>query len=445
MSKKCKIKLLNNSNDWIEEITGEKIKGDQKIEETARNFYSSHTHSGLMWYFYLCWVNGYCACLRPDMLWSTILNEISIMVSSNKSSWGSIFDFAQIGREMMTTMNYNSAIDINELVSKCKKNITNRDIFEILINTMFSNEIPLSNYTNKMIFSCFSNGKNNQPNYTIDDCKNSIGRLDIQGNEDEWNKLYEVLDRLINIKNINKTSKSEWGGFENFNSKLFLCNEFVDYVKRCRDTVRMIMIYKFKKSDNQNFFKNAFSYEDNVVGGWIKYFYTNQTNQNMLNYNSHISYIPYKSINPNNMEDNFLQAGGLCYSVLSKGVLYPQYGIVKFKILDPILYKKIRGIESGFYSEKLGNDLDQYVNFKSNQMNPVISSLGNVKSHLEKQNEQIRQKQIQHQSNQQIPQSVLFSLDRTHVTKPLGGEYLKVFERDQTIPMNGGSLPYNFL
>lgn len=439
---KCRIKLLNNSLDWIEEITGEKFKEDQNIEETARNFYSSYTHPGLIWYFYLCWVNGYGACLRTDMIWTSILHEISIMASANKSSWGHVFDFSQIRKEMTTTMNYNSAIDINELTSKCRKNIKDMDMFKILTLQDFGSKIPLNNYLNRMIFAQFCHGKfNNQLKYEINGCKNKINGLDIQGNVSDWNNLCSILDRLIDVKNLNKKTEPhpQWGGFENFNSKTSGFTDYIDYIKRCRDTVKMIISYKFKKnpSEQANFFKNIFSCSGTVVDGWIRNFYYRPLQQDICKFNSHLSYIPYKSINMNNMEECFLQSGGLCYSVISNGVLYPQYGMIKFKIFDNTLYKKLRGIETNYF-DKVTDELDQYKNnFKHNTMNQIIS---------------IQKPQIDNQQHPSIPesqppfvpQSILFSLDRSPVIKPMSGEYLKAFDRDPTIPMSGGSLPFNY-
>jgi hypothetical protein len=444
-----KVKLFNKSSDWIDEVISLDGKDLLKIEETARNFYSPHTHSGIIGYLYLCWVNGYGGCLRPDMIWTTILNELAITKLS------SVFNMSEAKKEITTIQslslkaNDHQAIDINDLTSKCKKTIMSRDIFDVISNTSFSVDVPLANYLTKMIFVYSSpkvKNKQNPEKYSINNCQGHIKKFEIQGTYDDWRKLYKAVDKLSLLgQSNNGKSKTEWGGFENFSGHN--SNSIIEYTKKCKDTIQMIITNR----TNANFQKDVFNCDDSHnVKGWITNFYI-KSPLKINDYNSHIKHVPYKSINFMGQEDYYCQIGGLCHSVLNKNaMLLPQYGILQFKILDPNVYKQFREIDMNFIEEFSQTIDNQYTNFKFNQMNPIIQH-NPINNFLQKdpympqnsylQQSQYPQDQLLQQQPSYIPQSILFSLDRTHVTKPVGGEYINVFENDKSIPRTGGSLP----
>jgi Domain of unknown function (DUF4419) len=473
-----------NSQELIKALPIE-VGEFSSITELARNFYSQHTHGGLIWYLYYCMgvshVDSLTVIIRPEMIWFTILNELVIYINGNKQLFGHILNIKQFGKPVFTRVNDGSAIDINELTERLKTFFVNKDFFKLICDTRFSSEVPLSNYSIRMLFafmgskatSINSSGKiQNQkvlPNRNLN--------IKIVGSRKDWITLYKSVEKLgIYSPKINK---KERGGFESVND----VNIYSNYINRCKSVIANIMSSQSKNEFKYDIFRytnnsnNVYHNKPFIVEGWAKLFYINCNKLSMAEFNTHLNYIPYEKLDNN---QTFCQISGLLYSNIHEDkttIFDSQYGIIKLHIKDGNIYRKIVN------SNKLHNSNDnamlnnmqpvqthlkhfdeadkQFVKHKNSfkdthimSMNP-ISSFPQARGTSTFQCEAVNNNNLadihpnmrhSHQLNTiPPPQSVLFELKapNENMGKTYGGDYTSAFERDQTIPMMGGSMPQN--
>ena len=179
------------------------INDEKYINEIARNFYSQHTHSGLIWYLYYCMglshVDSLTIIIRPEMIWFTILNELVIYINENKHLFNHIFNINQFGKRVFTRIHDGSAIDVNELTERLKGFIVNKDFFKLICDTRFSSEVALSNYSIRMLFAFMGSKSNKSDSSKIQNQKiipNRNLRIKIVGSKKDWIVLYKSVEKL---------------------------------------------------------------------------------------------------------------------------------------------------------------------------------------------------------------------------------------------------------
>ena len=468
-----KYDTLNATHNWISALP----ISQNSIQEIARNFYSQHTHQGLIWYLYYCIalskISPLTIIVRPDMIWFTILSEISVFIKNDMEAFTNLFDTKDVNKEMFSAMDNGSAIDINELTSKMRSCIKNSRFFQLLTETRFESEPPLANYNIRTLFCTLKPvRKTGNKNCQITVTPNSNTNITFEKSKKDWIVLYKSVEKLEMFHNNNE--------------------EFATYIKTCKSVIAKIITNK----NSSKFANDIFHYVHNpndggdsyIVQGWARMLYMNYDKNTLVNlshYNIHLSYIPYKHLATGEM---FCQMAGLTYSDLSENtttIFEPQYGIVKFKINDERVFRQLQhdgldtagagvgiGVGAGetnfdirlpqqthlqtydrFQKDVIHKQIDSYKDNHIMPMNPISSFpqakgtspfLMNDVSKMQHVSDIHPDMRHTHELNTiPPPQSVLFELKEPQdsVGKTYGGEYTSVFQRDNTIPMLGGSMP----
>jgi len=78
-------------------------------------------------------------------------------------------------------------------------------------------------------------------------------------------------------------------------------------------------------------------HDEMIVKGWARRFYLTH-GEDLHNFNTSMAYVPYQNIET---KRKFIQVSTLAYSQLVDGTAVPQYGKVKFEILDEALFNTI--------------------------------------------------------------------------------------------------------
>lgn len=250
-------------------------------------------------------------------------------------------------------------------------------------------------------------------------------------------------------------------------------------------------IFHYGSTNNNNSNNNTPTHC--VVNGWARGLYIDDFdiklpgNKGLSSFKKHITTVPYINLMTGKL---LCQTMGLSFSTFENEiVLNPMYGVVKFEINDKNLFQSI--LSNNTTNTFLTNDSDREIEFMlprseeslpesfqtrmsdssnlsdirkkggyntvdidhSTKMTPLIEFSPINKSFYDQigangiNNQHIGDIHPDMRHTHQIgqippPQSVLFGLDmQKNVGKSFGGEYIKAFERDPTLRIDGGSLP----
>ena len=72
-------KYLNTPIDWLHSLPGMRRKPEDfnNFREIQKSFNSKNTHAGLIYYAHFCWAKELGMVIRPDMLWYTIISDLT--------------------------------------------------------------------------------------------------------------------------------------------------------------------------------------------------------------------------------------------------------------------------------------------------------------------------------------------------------------------------------
>ena len=331
---------IKESKDWLRSF--DKKFEDSNVKELMKSYSDpKYTHAGLIYYFHLCWSKEKGACLRPDMIWYTIVSEISRDVLNHPDQYCYLFSDSKEKTNIVQIVDDMETMNVDILTKDINKLMKNKEFGSLICDTTFDSQPKLANCAIKM---CFAYMATPYFNYITTLC--GIPHLDIKGTYEEWTKL------LGSILELGKYPPKEKN----------LSDYFENYLNNCLNTVKLILYYRFKidsrlisesnYESSDQFFNDIFYYgkntkcgsghDHNIVYGWIKNFYMGNKDEKLKKYNTHINYVPYKNIDSNRM---FFQACGLVYSTEEDNTLLPEYGMVKYEIFDQTLYLKLANIK----------------------------------------------------------------------------------------------------
>ena len=166
------------------------------------NFSTNITHAGLIYYMHLCWAQEKGACLRPDMIWHTIVGEIAHEVLQEPEYYRYLFTDSKDKQTVVQVVDDTTEISVELLVEQINHLIKNKEFLSVICDTQeflsvicdtrFKSEVANSNIAINMAFACMST-----PffNYMTRMC--GIPFVEIKGGNEDWLALYHAISKLI--------------------------------------------------------------------------------------------------------------------------------------------------------------------------------------------------------------------------------------------------------
>lgn len=267
-------------------------------------------HQNYMSYLERCWSDHLIAVITPDIIWYTILCELTLLVKENVETYRPLFTDSGEKKTITVLTGDPVVIPLSSLIEKLRDLVpTNIDMFLPRFST--SNErSTLAKY------AAFCDMVSPYYDYCMKLCGIPFVRIDGTKEDYEellnsWNKIYGT---LTNIKS----------------------NDFKMFSWATKVTSLLSNI--LANLDNADFWKKMFYLDkcgsggDKVVCGWWKDFYRVQPSPAYPhNFSTHISDVSYKFLDTG---QDFIMKSGLLYSKLEDdGLLVPEFGRIVYEKL----------------------------------------------------------------------------------------------------------------
>jgi hypothetical protein len=331
-----KHKDMKVASDWVKNIG---MGNDDSTMILDRNYGGDDiTHAGLIYYLHYCWANELGACMRPDIVWYTVVSEFAKAVLEKAKEYKHLFTDSDKKTDIIQIVGDDSEIDVDLLVKQIR-NVINDKTF---IDTVTTPEFPSApTGAKEAIHYAFASMSTPYFNFMTSRC--GISRVDIYGTEDEWTKLSK------SIEDLSSYALSGWqGGY---------MKEYIAEVVKVVDSIRYYTfntmgcgsILEYKNANA--FYNDMFHYgpetkcgsghdDVNLVFGWARKLYKKSYQRDLQKFNAHINFVPYQNKETGRM---FYKACGLVYSKNIDGTLYPHYGFIKAETTNEKYFKKLAG------------------------------------------------------------------------------------------------------
>jgi hypothetical protein len=268
-------KFLNTKKEWVENFYPNKIEYNKinrpwknltqhKFKEILRNFESKNTHTGLIYYYHYCWAKELGAVLRPDILWYTIISELTRHILIKPENFRHLFTNSDEKQSILVRTPTTELVNVNTLTNRLAECMPNKKLFKTICDTKFESEDKGANYAIRTVFAnmCI-------PFYQYFSTLCGIPSVDLESRLDDWIVLYDAIESLCTL----------------FRSS---------YLERCKNLVANIIYFGFNKyeyalfdkmnyGDPVEFFTDIFHYGENdicmsghakyKVRGWLREFY----------------------------------------------------------------------------------------------------------------------------------------------------------------------------
>ena len=309
---------LDELKTWIQFFCPKSVP-QEHFKLIDKNYDSDKiTHSGLIYYLHACWAKELGCVLRPDMIYYTILSELTGQILKSPNTYKHLFSNQQ-GKIDVIIVDPNAGsghLNIDVLTSYLGDVVANKKLFDLVTKTQFDSDAP-----NAQEARCMAFANMGVPffNYLTTRC--GIKSIDIQGSINDWTLLADTLDQIKNI---------------------FTASPLVDkYLSQCIQHVCDIALNAFNVTiKSKTFFNNIFSYGPNMkcgsghdvnrVQGWARDFYIG-TQEDLYKFSPSMAYVPYKDLDNNKM---FVQVTTIAHSDVVDNIAIPSYGKIIFEILN---------------------------------------------------------------------------------------------------------------
>lgn len=297
---------------------GEKFKQlenkllDQVLHEVSHSYKTKqHTHSGFVHYLYYAWSNEMGICLRPDVLFYTIVCETIEYLHRNKNMVGFI------KKIILPVYLEKNNLENNDYIDHMMTEIYDNNIFrELMTSSNFKSEPNNFNIALK-----FASTKTANTNFNNLSTMCGITDVEIIGEKSDW---LILLDKILLMKTI--------------------IPNLDDYYNKCNLLIEKIILHKFNQLNQQDFLKNIFCLKDSnecesnyshIVDGWFKDFYIDD-HLTLDKYPTHANYIPCIQ-----NSKKYIKTMGMTYSECENNILYPQYGEITYEVLHDDVFNAI--------------------------------------------------------------------------------------------------------
>jgi hypothetical protein len=338
---------MNDVGSWVKYVAPQSDDRNNKsptITQIENNHPDNdHTHAGFVYYLYQCWAKEKGVCLRPDIIWYTIVSETAREILGNPSKYKHLFSKTTGKQDMILTEMTPHDISIDHLDKLLDEKVTNKEFKQLITGTQFKSQPEEFDLALKMSFAYMGKA---YFNYMTTLC--GISSVTVEGDKQEWFKLTKA---IIDLNKFIPNLKS--------------------YYQKCCKTVNDICYYsfdaklkpqlnKFRVVDNgwrthtkttldkynspEDFFSQLFMIKENCGSGhpystigWFSNLYMG--NHSVLyDFPTHINYVPYRQID---YEKYYYKATGLTYSIDKENVLHPHYGVVIHEV-DEETFNRIK-------------------------------------------------------------------------------------------------------
>lgn len=330
---------LNELKEWVNNFAPPGCSVKDFKELTIHNSKYDFTHCGLIYYLHGCWAKELGCVLKPDMIYQTILSEITKCILKYPT------DFKFLFMDGDTKQNINLIIesadkgcfDIEQLNDILKNTVKNKEFYNLICNTSFSTD---GLFGREVRLMTFANMGVPYFNYMTTMC--GIKSVSVDGTQYDYERLLVNLTKLKKIFETNvKYIKKDISIF--------------NFLQKNIETVVNILHYTFDKKYKQfniynsaeDFYSDIFHYGENTkcgsghdefkVYGWARNFY-NTTQEDLSHFQSTLCYVPYTNIES---KKTFVQVAGMTHSIIENNIAYPEYNKIVLEVTDKNTFNKL--------------------------------------------------------------------------------------------------------
>lgn len=290
--------------DFLKQIQSAVVgKNPEKLrlfcKDTIGN--AQHYHLNYLNYLEKCWADHLGITVTPDIIWYTLLSELTIIVKNKPEEFRHLFSKSDKTEDILVFSGDPIEMPLGTLTNALK------DKVPIDIETFFpefSTRTPKSLHAFQAAFCDMCSPYYNYMMYLC-----NIPKVDVRGTLDDWKNLFDKWNKLSKI-----ILESTW--------------------TRKVSSILKDLVDNFQ---NEEFWKKIFSIKhcgsggQIEVSGWFTEFFKKQPNPKYVeNYSSHISLVKYKQINFN---QNFEMSVGLFGSRKEDEFMVPEFSFAINEIL----------------------------------------------------------------------------------------------------------------
>lgn len=262
-------------------------------------------HKNYMGYLERCWADHLVAVITPDIIWYTILCELTLLIAEQTETYRHLFTDSQEKKTITVLTGDPVIIPLDSLISELKK-LVPTDVNLFLPTFSTSNERSIF-----AGYAAFCDMVSPYYDYSMYCC--GIPRIDVRGTKEDYSQL---MGSWVNIMGLFTKTDELW----------------------CR-TVSNVLSDITRNLENPDFWNGMFFLEkcgsgsDKEVKGWWRDFYRKQPSVAYPdNFSTHVSNVSYKYLPT---DQDYIMKSGLLFSKLEgEGVLVPEFG--------RIVYEKIK-------------------------------------------------------------------------------------------------------
>lgn len=259
-------------------------------------------HNNYMTYLEKCWADHLGAVMTPDILWYTILCEITSMVASDPEYYRSLFSTSQETQDIAIETGDRVVMPLTDLVEALAGRVpSDVDLF-----------VPRFSTTNERsqhaFYAAFADMCSPYYNYMMYCC--GIPYIDVRG---EWEDYNRISNSLRGIAEIFPHEAQLW-----LNSTLRLCTTIENNLEEA-DFWRNMFVLERCGSGSQV-----------EVGGWFAKIFREQPKGPRFpeNFATHISKVNYKDLPT---DKNYVMKVGLLASNMQGDLLVPDFGHIVYE------------------------------------------------------------------------------------------------------------------
>lgn len=266
-----------------------------------------HYHLNYMNYLEKCWADHLGVVITPDIVWFTLLSEISSLVKKEPETFRHLFSKSNKKEDIIIFSADPIEMPLDILTETLKDKVPT-DINNFFPE--FSTRTPKSFHAFQATFCDMCSPFYNYMMYCC-----AIPKIDVRGTIDDWKNLADKWNKLVKIIVQDfTTDQTIWT--ENVSDVLkSLVENFQD-----KEFWKQIFSLKYCGSGHQT-----------EVSGWFSKFFNFQPKVKYVeNYSAHISLIKYKQIN---FDQNFEMSVGIFGSKKEDEFMVPDFSFVINEIL----------------------------------------------------------------------------------------------------------------
>lgn len=261
-------------------------------------------HQGYFNYLAVAWNKHYGVFMRPDDIWYTILNELTILIAKNPKTFANLFTTTPDKKQEIIVLTDNvETIDPKLVIDKLKDRVPS-NVSDFL--PQFSTTTDMSRLAMNVSFCDMVS-----PYYSYGTMLCGIPRITIDGTDDDWKQIISKLSAL---------------------SELFVGNT-KSYLQRCSDLVEK-MLKAAKKNDAMYFesmvsLRRCGSGHQKEMSGWILGFLMEGKQGTQLEgLPVQMARMRYKNFETQRGFDLYC---GLFYSAIKDGNMIPEYSAIRIE------------------------------------------------------------------------------------------------------------------